>query len=108
MRSHGTLGRLAQLAERRPYKAKVGGSRPSAPTTSDLRECGPAKPAEVPARSVSPRLFPPAGPASLSTAPDLFLPFGAAEDGQEVNGYIEVTFGEGNCVKTYGMSRALG
>ena len=32
MRSHGTLGRLAQLAERRPYKAKVGGSRPSAPT----------------------------------------------------------------------------
>ena len=34
MRSHGTLGRLAQLAERRPYKAKVGGSRPSAPTES--------------------------------------------------------------------------
>ena len=26
-------GRLAQLAERRPYKAKVGGSTPSAPTT---------------------------------------------------------------------------
>ena len=25
-------GRLAQLEERRPYKAKVGGSRPSAPT----------------------------------------------------------------------------
>src|SRR4051794_3511291 len=26
------LGRLAQLAERRPYKAEVGGSRPSTPT----------------------------------------------------------------------------
>ena len=37
MRSHGTLGRLAQLAERRPYKAKVGGSRPSAPTERMLR-----------------------------------------------------------------------
>lgn len=28
------LGRLAQLEERRPYKAKVAGSRPAAPTTS--------------------------------------------------------------------------
>ena len=26
------LGRLAQLGERRPYKAEVGGSSPSAPT----------------------------------------------------------------------------
>ena len=34
--SHGTRtrGRLAQLEERRPYKAKVGGSSPSAPTDS--------------------------------------------------------------------------
>src|SRR5205814_5700814 len=27
-----TAGRLAQLEERRPYKAEVGGSKPSAPT----------------------------------------------------------------------------
>jgi hypothetical protein len=26
------VGRLAQLEERRPYKAKVAGSRPAAPT----------------------------------------------------------------------------
>ncbi len=30
------LGRLAQLVERRPYKAEVGGSRPSAPTLESL------------------------------------------------------------------------
>ncbi len=30
--SHRESGRLAQLEERRPYKAKVGGSSPSAPT----------------------------------------------------------------------------
>ena len=29
----GRTGRLAQLEERRPYKAEVGGSKPSAPTT---------------------------------------------------------------------------
>jgi hypothetical protein len=41
-------------------------------------------------------------------SPDLFVSFEAAEDGEGVNGYIDVTFGGGNCVKTYGMSRALG
>ena len=34
VRSHRASGRLAQLEERRPYKAKVGGSSPSAPTTN--------------------------------------------------------------------------
>jgi hypothetical protein len=33
VRTHRESGRLAQLEERRPYKAKVGGSSPSAPTT---------------------------------------------------------------------------
>ena len=33
VRSLRASGRLAQLEERRPYKAKVGGSSPSAPTT---------------------------------------------------------------------------
>src|SRR3954462_10991931 len=32
VRTHRGSGRLAQLEERRPYKAKVGGSSPSAPT----------------------------------------------------------------------------
>jgi aryl-alcohol dehydrogenase-like predicted oxidoreductase len=32
VRAHRACGRLAQLEERRPYKAKVGGSSPSAPT----------------------------------------------------------------------------
>src|SRR6476469_3660499 len=34
---HRESGRLAQLEERRPYKAKVGGSRPSAPTKEEAR-----------------------------------------------------------------------
>jgi hypothetical protein len=41
VRSHGARverGRLAQLAERRPYKAKVGGSNPSAPTNLELTD----------------------------------------------------------------------
>jgi ATP-dependent Lon protease len=32
-------GCLAQLVERRPYKANVGGSTPSAPTTEQRRTC---------------------------------------------------------------------
>ena len=34
-------GRLAQLEERRPYKAKVGGSSPSAPTDPQVSDGGP-------------------------------------------------------------------
>ena len=45
VRPHGTRtsGRLAQLEERRPYKAKVAGSSPAAPTTKPQvkgRDCG--------------------------------------------------------------------
>ena len=36
-------GCLAQLVERRPYKANVGGSSPSAPTNSIRRSARPAK-----------------------------------------------------------------
>ena len=32
LRENDTSGCLAQLGERRPYKARVGGSIPSAPT----------------------------------------------------------------------------
>jgi hypothetical protein len=34
-------GWLAQLGERRPYKANVGGSNPSPPTIYCLANCGP-------------------------------------------------------------------
>jgi hypothetical protein len=37
VRTHRESGRLAQLEERRPYKAKVGGSSPSAPTNGSKR-----------------------------------------------------------------------
>jgi hypothetical protein len=52
VRSHGnrTRGRLAQLEERRPYKAKAGGSSPSAPT--DRRETFSLKFLDQPAKRV--------------------------------------------------------
>jgi hypothetical protein len=40
-------GCLAQLVERRPYKANVGGSIPSAPTTKFNNRFHPAKSAET-------------------------------------------------------------
>ena len=40
-------GRLAQLEERRPYKAKVGGSRPSAPTVKPQVRGGAAGPSPM-------------------------------------------------------------
>lgn len=33
---HESIGCLAQLVEHRPYKARVGGSNPSAPTTIEM------------------------------------------------------------------------
>ncbi len=36
-RYYVTPGRLAQLEERRPYKAKVAGPRPAAPTTKPAK-----------------------------------------------------------------------
>lgn len=48
-----------RIGSYRPYKAKVGGSRPSAPTTSDLRKRGKAEAGKGSGPLRSPRLFPP-------------------------------------------------
>lgn len=38
---------------------------------------------------------------------DLFVPFAATEDGAEIGGTIEVSFGAGDCVQTYSVSRTI-
>jgi hypothetical protein len=70
VRSHGSResGRLAPLEERRPYKAKVGGSSPSAPTDL-LAGSRSQRPTRVPAVPLSVPLFFNRHPRSVLRSP---------------------------------------
>lgn len=49
----------------------------------------------------------PSGAVTIEPPPDLFVPFAATENGAEIGGAIEMSFGAGDCVQTYAVSRAI-